>query len=230
MFNGYAEHILQGFATTLEIALISLFFATVIGLVCALMAISDNFLLQKITRVYAVVIRGIPDLLLMLMLFYGGQIALNNVLEWLAPDTEMQLSQFTAGVITLGFIYGAYFMETFRGALLAVPRGQVEAGRAFGMSPFKINMRILFPQMVRFALPGFTNNWLVLSKATALVSVIGLQDVMYRAKESGAGSRQPFTWLLFAGLLYLLITSVSLYLLRRVERKYSVGVRYGSHV
>ncbi|AMP14396.1 ABC transporter permease [Collimonas pratensis] len=230
MFHAYAEHILQGFATTLEIALISLFFATMVGLFCALMAISDNFFLQKITRIYAVVIRGIPDLLLMLMLFYGGQIALNNVLEWLSPGTEMQLSQLTAGVITLGFIYGAYFMETFRGAVLAVPRGQVEAGRAFGMSPFKINIRILFPQMVRFALPGFANNWLVLSKATALVSVIGLQDVMYRAKESGVGSRQPFTWLLFAGLLYLLITSISLYLLRRVERKYSVGVRYGSHV
>lgn len=230
MFHGYAGRILQGFVTTLEIALISLFFATVIGLVCALMAISDNIFCKKITRVYALVIRGIPDLLLMLMLFYGGQIALNHVLERLFPNVEMQLSQFTAGVLTLGFIYGAYFMETFRGALLAVPRGQIEAGRAFGMSSFDINRRILFPQMMRFALPGFTSNWLVLLKATALVSVIGLQDVMYRAKEAGAGSREPFTWLLFAGLLYLMITSVSLFLLRRVERKYSVGVRYGNHV
>ncbi|MEO8600010.1 MAG: ABC transporter permease subunit, partial [bacterium] len=208
----------------------SLFIATLIGLIGALMATSDHSFVRACTRFYAVVIRGIPDLLLMLMLFYGGQIAMNNFFEWLNLDIQLQLNQFTAGVITLGFIYGAYFMETFRGALLAVPRGQVEAGRAFGMTAFTVNTRILFPQMVRFALPGFTNNWLVLSKATALVSVIGLQDVMYRAKEAGAGSRQPFTWLLFAGLLYLLITSVSLYLLRRVERKYSVGVRYGSHV
>ncbi|WP_025916989.1 ABC transporter permease [Herminiimonas sp. CN] len=230
MFHGYAGHILRGFATTLEIALLSLFIATLIGLVCALMATSENRFLREFTRIYAVVIRGIPDLLLMLMLFYGGQIAINNFLEWLDLSMQLELNQFTAGVITLGFIYGAYFMETFRGALLAVPPGQVEAGRAFGMTAFKVNIRILLPQMVRFALPGFTNNWLVLSKATALVSVIGLQDVMYRAKEAGAGSRQPFTWLLFAGILYLLITSISLYLLRRVERKYSVGVRYGSHV
>lgn len=230
MFKGYAGHILGGLATTLEIAIVSLVIAALIGLLCALMSVSDNPIFRALTRIYASVIRGIPDLLLMLMLFFGGQIALNNLLEWMQLDIAIELNQFTAGVITLGFIYGAYFMETFRGALLAVPRGQVEAGRAFGMSPFKINTRILFPQMVRFALPGFTNNWLVLSKATALVSVIGLQDVMYRAKEAGAGARQPFTWLLFAGALYLLITSVSLLLLRRVERKYSAGVRYGSHV
>jgi len=230
MFNGYAGHILGGLATTLEIAILSLVIASLIGLLCALMALSDKPLLRALTRIYASVIRGIPDLLLMLMLFFGGQIALNNLLEWLQVETVVELNQFTAGVITLGFIYGAYFMETFRGALLAVPRGQVEAARAYGMSEFKVNTRILLPQMVRFALPGFTNNWLVLAKTTALVSVIGLQDVMYRAKEAGAGAREPFTWLLFAGALYLAITSVSLFLLRRVERKYSVGVRLGSHV
>lgn len=216
--------------TTLQVAIASLVAATMIGLLCALMSFSTHPLPRFLTQVYASVIRGIPDLILMLMIFFGGQILVNSGLRWLQIGWTVELNQFVTGVVTLGFIYGAYFMETFRGALLAVHPGQVEAGRAFGLSTFKVNTRILFPQMVRFALPGFTNNWLVLSKATALVSVIGLQDVMYRAKEAGAGSRQPFTWLLFAGALYLLITSVSLMALRRVGRKYSAGVRYGSHV
>jgi len=132
MFQGYAGHILRGFATTLEIALLSLFIATLIGLVCALMATSENRFLREFTRIYAVVIRGIPDLLLMLMLFYGGQIAINNFLEWLDLSMQLELNQFTAGVITLGFIYGAYFMETFRGALrraaCGIPRGPAIAG------------------------------------------------------------------------------------------------------
>ena len=230
MLNGYSVQIITGLVTTLEIALASLVMAASIGFCAALMALSTTPVFRWLTTCYSSLIRGIPDMLLMLMLFFGGQIALNNVVEWAGWNIEIELSQFTAGFVTLGVIYGAYFMETFRGALLAIPPGQAEAARAFGMSIVKINTRILFPQMIRFALPGFTNNWLVVSKATALVSVIGLQDMMYRAKQAGAASREPFTWLLFTGAIYLVITTVSLYLLKHVGRKYSVGVRYGSHV
>lgn len=230
MLSGYSVQIIAGLVTTLEIALASLVMAASIGFCAALMALSTTPVFRWLTNCYSSLIRGIPDMLLMLMLFFGGQIALNNVIEWAGWNIEIELSQFTAGFVTLGVIYGAYFMETFRGALLAISPGQAEAARAFGMSIFKINTRILFPQMIRFALPGFTNNWLVVSKATALVSVIGLQDMMYRAKQAGTASHEPFTWLLFTGAIYLVITTASLYLLKHVERKYSVGVRYGSHV
>ncbi|MGH8833030.1 MAG: ABC transporter permease [Polaromonas sp.] len=230
MLDGYVGQILRGLLTTLELGLVSLVVATTIGFYAALMALSENAVLKWLTGVYSSMIRGIPDMLLMLMLFYGGQIFLNQVIEWSGAKARIELDQFTAGIVTLGIIYGAYFMETFRGALMAIAPGQKEAAQAFGMSRRQINLRILFPQMIRFALPGITNNWLVMSKATALVSVIGLQDMMYRAKQAGAASHEPFTWLLFTGALYLAITSVSLFLLRLVERKYSVGVRYGSHV
>lgn len=224
-FEGYVGQIIAGLATTIEVALASLVVATVIGFGAALLALSNRPVLRWLTRCYANVIRGVPDLLLMLMLFYGGQIALNKLVEWAGVSYKPELNQFVSGVITLGIIYGAYFMETFRGALMAIPSGQADAARAFGMSTAKINLRILLPQMVRFALPGFTNNWLVVSKATALVSVIGLQDMMHRAKAAGAATHQPFTWLLLAGAGYLLITTVSLLLLKAVERRYSMGVR-----
>jgi len=228
LMDGYTGQILAGLVTTLEISLVSLLIATGLGFSAALLSISASMRARRITTAYASFIRGIPDLLLMLMLFYGGQIVVNTLITWAGLAVKLELNQFLSGALTLGFIYGAYFMETFRGALMAIPPGQAEAARAFGMRPIQVNLRILFPQMVRFALPGFTNNWLVVSKATALVSVIGLQDMMYRAKQAGSASHDPFNWLLLAGFFYLLITSASLALLKLVERKYSVGVRQGN--
>ena len=113
--------------------------------------------------------------------------------------------------------------ETFRGAMMAIPKGQAEAAAAFGMSPVQTFVRITAPQMVRYALPGFTNNWLVLIKATALVSLIGLQDMTYIAKQASAATRSPFTYLLFPAGLFLIYTWVSLVLLRWLNSRYSLG-------
>ena len=108
---------------------------------------------------------------------------------------------------------------------MAIPKGQGEAGLAYGMSPLRVFFRILVPQMIRLAIPGFTNNWLVLIKATALISLVGLQDMMARAKSAGDATREPFTYILLAAAIYLAITSVSLLVLRYLERRYSVGVK-----
>ncbi len=111
---------------------------------------------------------------------------------------QIDIDPFVAGIITLGFIYGAYFTETFRGAFLAVPRGQLEAATAYGLSGAQSVRRILFPAMMRFALPGIGNNWQVLLKATALVSILGLDDVVKATQLAGKSTWQPF--LLRAGL------------------------------
>jgi histidine transport system permease protein len=131
-----------------------------------------------------------------------------------------------AGVLTLGFIYGAYFTETFRGAFLAVPRGQLEAGSAYGMSGARVFTRILFPQMMRFALPGIGNNWQVLVKATALVSIIGLADVVKAAQDAGKSTFNMFFFILVAALIYLAITTASNLVLIWLEKRYSIGVRH----
>jgi arginine/ornithine transport system permease protein len=183
--------------------------------------------------IYSTVIRGVPDLVWMLLLYYGGQILVNDIAEALGFRSGPQINPFVAGVLTIGFVYGAYMTETFRGAIMSVPKGQSEAGWAFGMSRFYTFRRMVLPQMVRFALPSFTNNWLVLLKATALVSVIGLADITNLAKQAGAAARgqipgAAIIFMAFAGLLYLLISSISLLLLRRAEKRYSVGVKRGN--
>lgn len=161
----------------------------------------------------------------MMLLFYGGQQVLNDLGELTGWWDYLELNQFTAGVFSIGFVFGAYMTETFRGAILAIPRGQIEAGIACGMTPMKIFQRITWPQMVRFALPSFTNNWLVLIKATALVSVIGLHDLVWNASTAGRSVREPFTFMFAVLVIYLIMTAVSDVGLRWLDRRYSAGVR-----
>src|SRR5262249_17978424 len=159
---------------------------------------------------------------------YGGQIAVNWVAlyaGWIDESSSLDVDPLIAGTITIGFIYGAYFAETFRGAMLAVPAGQSEAAFACGMSRGPARRGIVRPQAVRHALAGFTNNWLVLVKSTALVSIIGLTDLMYRAKQAGAATRAAFAYFVVAAAVYLAITSVSLALLRVVQHRHERGVR-----
>jgi arginine/ornithine transport system permease protein len=150
--------------------------------------------------------------------------AVNAIATQLGYDGFLDVDPFVAGVATIGFIFGAYLAETFRGAILAIPPGQREAGIAYGMGRLQVMMRITLPQMVRLALPGFTNNWLVLVKSTALVSVIGLNDMMQRAGQAAGATREPFTFYLAAAAIYLAITTVSLVALKALEKRYSLGV------
>jgi arginine/ornithine transport system permease protein len=221
--SGYYLQILEGALLTVGVSLSSLVVAVILGLLGSAAKLSGNRALSGLATVYTTVIRGIPELVLMLLVFYGGAIGLIHLAEWLGFDKRIRIDPFVAGVATIGFIYGAYMTETFRGALLAIPKGQIEAAWAFGMSPARTFFRITLPQMVRYALPGFTNNWLVLIKTTALVSLIGLHEMTYRAKQASAATREPFVFLLFAAALFLIYTSISLWALRKLSERYSLG-------
>ncbi len=217
----YFLSILQGAALTVAVSLLALLVAVLLGLLGALAKLSRHRGARLLATVYTTLIRGVPELVLMLLVFYGGTIGLNNLLEALGSESGIDINPFLAGVLTIGFIYGAYMTETFRGAILAIPAGQLEAARAYGMSSGQTFWRITAPQMLRHALPGFTNNWLVLIKATALVSLIGLQDMTYLAKQASAATRSPFLFFLFTGALFLLYTTASLRLLGALQRRYS---------
>ena len=221
--SDYYLAILQGSLLTVGVSLASLAVATLLGLLGAAAKLSGSRPLVWLAQLYTTVVRGVPELLMMLLIFYGGAIGLNHLLELWGNQEGVDLDPFVAGVLTIGFIYGAYMTETFRGAILAIPRGQMEAAWAFGMGRLQTIVRITLPQMVRYALPSFTNNWLVLIKATALVSLIGLHDMTYLAKQSSAAVREPFAFFLFAAALYLVFTSLSLWALRAVSRRYSLG-------
>lgn len=223
--QGYGPSIIEGTVLTINVSLTSLFLATVLGVSGALAKLSKSRFLRFVAGLYTTVIRGIPDLVLMLLVFYGGQMLVNQVAYSVGYEDYIDINPYIAGVLTIGFIFGAYMAETFRGAILAVPGGQLEAGAAYGMSPFQVIVRILLPQMVRHAIPGFGNNWLVLTKATALVSIIGLDDMVRKASLASGATRMPFTFYSVVAVNYLIITTVSIYLLQWLENRYSLGVK-----
>ena len=216
--------ILEGMVLTIEVALLSLLIAVILGLVGAMAKLSKSRIARSGANVYTTLIRGIPDLVLMTIIFYGGQIQLNNIGDSLGWD-YIDISPFVAGTLTIGFIFGAYMTETFRGGILAVSKGEIEAAHAFGMKRWQVFMRIILPLMVRHSLPGFGNNWMVLVKTTALVSVIGLHDMVYNAGLAAGATRQPFTFYLVVAMLFLVITGFSDFGLRWANRRFSVGVR-----
>jgi len=220
----YQGQLLRGTLVTLELALASLVLAVVLGLIGAAAKLSGNPVAGRVASAYTTLIRGVPDLVLMLLVFFGGQQLLNQIGVATGWWRYLEVNQLVSGIVTIGFIFGAYMTETFRGAILAIPRGQIEAAKACGMSPRLRFRRIVWPQMVRYALPGFTNNWLVQIKSTALVSVIGLQDVVYNAYVAGRSTRQLFTFFFAVLVIYLVLTAVSDAGLRWVDRRYSRGV------
>ena len=242
--QGYEASILKGAVLTIEVALLSLILAMVLGMLGALAKLAPYRWARAIATLYTTVIRGIPDLVLMMLIFFGGQILLNNSLysinEWLNewftssdPNHEwtaylpdyIDVSPFIAGVLTFGFIFGAYMAETFRGAIMAVDSGEMEAAKAYGMGPVLAFRRILLPQMIRQALPGFGNNWLVLLKTNALVSIICLEDMLRVSALAAGSTKMPFTFYMTVALIFLFFTSVSTGLLKLVERKFSIHAR-----
>ena len=227
MLHGFLPSLFEGATVTLAVALSSLAVAVVLGLAGALAKLSRSRVLQAIAGTYTTLIRGVPDLVLMLLVFYGGQVAINTVAPMLGHEDYIDIDPFVAGVLTIGFIFGAYLTEAFRGAFLAVPPGQREAGLAYGMSTRQVLWRITLPQMLRHALPGVSNNWLVLIKSTAIVSVIGLSDLMTRGQQAAGNTREPFSFYLAVALIYLIFTSVSELLFSWAQKHLAMGVKQG---
>ncbi|SUA55853.1 Histidine transport system permease protein hisQ [Oligella ureolytica] len=220
--DGYWELIKNGTWATIQLALLSVLLSFILGLLGASAKLFGGSLLRGIATLYTTIIRSVPDLVLMLLLFFSIQMGLNQVTDALGWRV-IQIDPFWAGVIVIGMIYGAYFTETFRGAFLAVPKGQIEVGMAYGMNSTQVFRHILFPQMMRYAIPGIGNNWLVVLKATALVSIIGLSDLVKASQDAGRATGDMFKFILIAGLIYLVLTSLSNMVLWLLERRYSVG-------
>jgi histidine transport system permease protein/arginine/ornithine transport system permease protein len=221
----FLPFILRGLKVTVSLSLLSVLVAVLLGLLGAWAKLSRSPRARKAADLYTVFVRGVPDLVLMLILYFGGQRLLNIVGEATGLWEYLELNEFFAGFLSIGFIFGAYMTETFRGAALSIPRGQIEAGIAFGMGRALLFRRILWPQLVRYALPSFTNNWLTLMKATALVSVIGLEDLVYNGYAAGKATRMPFTFMFVVLVIYLALTAVSDLGLRWLDWRYGARVK-----
>ena len=222
--DGYGPLLLAGTWVTIKLALLSLLVAVGLGLLGAWAKLSAAWPARLVATIYTTLIRGVPDLVLMLLIFFSMQIYLNDLTDLLGMDA-IDIDPFGAGILTLGFIYGAYFAETFRGAFMAVPHGQMEAATAYGMRGFQAFRRVLFPQMMRHALPGLGTNWQVLLKSTALVSLIGLSDLVKVAQDAGNVTFRVFLFISLTGVIYLFLTTLSNGILYWLNRRYSAGVR-----
>ncbi len=223
--KGYGWMLWAGVQITVAVAVCAMALALVLGLIGAWGKLAQSKAAHTVANTYTTVIRGVPELILILIVYYGTPTLIQDTLERFDNDIIIDINPFLAGFVTLGFIYGAFATEVFRGAYLAVPRGQIEAAKAIGMSRTLLARRILLPQMWRFALPGLGNVWMVLIKATALISVIQLPELLRNSDIAARAVRMPFTFYFAASLMYLTITAVSMLGQRRAEAWASRGVR-----
>jgi His/Glu/Gln/Arg/opine family amino acid ABC transporter permease subunit len=224
--HGYGWQMMLGLGMTIQAALASIALAILLGLIAAAAKLSGSRVLRAIAEVYTVTIRGIPEYVLLVLVFFGTSRVLQSIAGRLFGYEEyIEVPPFPAGVFAIGFVYGAFATEVFRGAILAVPKGQIEAARAVGMPAFLLWRRILMPQVIRYAIPGLGNVWLVMLKATALMSVVNLEELTRKAAISAGYTKDPFTFYIVAAALYLCLTIVSNVGLEALERRASRGVR-----
>ena len=220
--HGFGPALAAGALMTVQLALSALCLGLVLGLLGALAKTSPYKPLQWLGGTYSTLVRGIPELLWVLLIYFGtvnGMRALGKLFD--IPD--LALSAFAAGVIALGICFGAYATEVFRGAILAIPKGHREAGLALGMSRSRILFKLVLPQMWRIALPGLGNLFMILMKDTALVSVIGLEEIMRHAQIAVGFTKQAFTFYMVAAFMYLGLTVLAMAGMYFLEKRASRG-------
>ncbi|MEN0108173.1 MAG: ABC transporter permease [Pseudomonas sp.] len=221
--HGFGPALLAGTLMTIKLALSALALGLVLGLLGALAKTSVHKPLQWLGGTYSTLVRGIPELLWVLLIYFGTVNMMRSLGELLGVEGGLELNAFAAGTIALGLCFGSYATEVFRGAILAIPRGHREAGQALGLSKGRTFYRIILPQMWRIALPGLGNLFMILMKDTALVSVIGLEELMRRSQIAVTASKEPFTFFLVAAFIYLGLTIIAMTAMYFVERRASRG-------
>jgi polar amino acid transport system permease protein len=222
--HGFGPALAAGALMTVQLALSALCLGLVLGLLGALAKTSPYKPLQWLGGTYSTLVRGIPELLWVLLIYFGTVNGMRALGEFLGIK-DLALNAFAAGVIALGLCFGAYATEVFRGAILAIPKGHREAGLALGMSRTRIFVKLILPQMWRIALPGLGNLFMILMKDTALVSVIGLEEIMRHAQIAVGFTKQAFMFYMVAAFMYLGLTILAMtgmyFLEKRADRGFT---------
>ena len=214
MFSDYFSLMLTAALMTLGLAVCSLVLGLFLGMLFAVL--EANRFVGKPTMVLVALLRGLPEILVVLLVYFGS----SELVELLTGE-YVEFGAFGCGVFALSLIFAAYASQTLRGAIQAIAKGQWESGTALGLSKGYTFLRIIMPQVWRHALPGLSNQWLVLLKDTALISLIGVDDLMRQAQLINTNTHQPFTWYGIAALIYLLVTLVSQLGIRKLELRFT---------
>lgn len=219
---GWGGNLLRGAWASLQIAVGAFLLGLVIGTFGALGKLNGGPVTRDLLAVYTTVVRAVPELILILILYYAGTDLLNQALRAMGYR-PVEISGVVAGIAVLGVVQGAYATEVLRGAIQSVPRGQIEAARAFGMGAVLTFRRVTFPAMLPLALPGLSNLWLIATKDTALLAIVGFSELTLETRQAAGATRAYFTFFLAAGALYLLMTLVSGRVFGWIEARYRRG-------
>jgi His/Glu/Gln/Arg/opine family amino acid ABC transporter permease subunit len=225
--SGYGDEFVEGVATTLFISVSGYAIGASIGMLGAWAKLCHVKALNRAGEVYTTVVRSLPELLLIFLVYYAGTRALVSLLVLLGlADQSIEINPFAAVISALGLIYGAYLTDVLRGGIQAVPKGQIEAAKAFGMHGPKRFLRIIFPQMIRYAIPGLGNQWLNITKDSALVSAVAqVSDVMSVGRSAANTTHHPIFYYGAAAVVFMVVSGVSMFFIARLEKRANRGVR-----
>lgn len=204
ILSSYLGELLIGATVTLQLAFTSLFFGLALGLLFAACKLSSHVYLRRPVEYFTNLLRGIPEFLIILICYFGLSNLINNHF-----DAAFEISPFAGGVFALSIVFAAYASEVFRGGFVAIPQGQIEAAKAYGLSRTQLFFYIQLPQAWRISLPSLGNMWQSLLKDTSLVSVVGLEDLLKKAGMAGQFSKQPFVFFMAVAVIYFLFLALS---------------------
>jgi octopine/nopaline transport system permease protein len=226
--NGWGWALLTATGMTLAVALCGFLAGAVIGTLVAWAKLGGPLAVRSIADGYTTILRGIPDLLVIYLFYFGGSAALGAIGSLFGAEGFIGMPAFMTGAIAIGIVSGAYQAEVFRGAYQVLNRGELEAARSVGMHRFLMFRRIIAPQVLRYAIPGLGNTWQLILKESALISVTGLVELLRQSHIAAGSTRRPFDFYVTAAILYLLITWVSTVLFQRAEARSLRGLRRAS--
>ncbi|WP_127115186.1 ABC transporter permease [Shimia sediminis] len=219
---GWGKNLLWGLFTTLQIAFGAYALALLIGIGGMLGKVYGGPVMRLLLEIYTTVIRAVPELIVLLLLYYAGTDLLNYILIKLGyPPAD--INALLAGILVIGIVQGAFCTEVFRGAVRSIPVGQIEAAQSFGMPFWQRFRRVILPIMIPRALPGLSNLWLITTKDTALLAVIGFSELALTTKQAAGATKSYFLFYIVAALIYLCVTLISNFVLKRIENHYRRG-------
>ncbi len=215
--TGWADEIASGVYVTASLAVATLPFGLALGFFVALGKLSEDRFSRLASNIYTTIFRGLPELLTLFIVYYGIQILIQQIFSLLGFDNAIEINTFLAGMIALGVVFSAYCSEVLQSAFQAIPQGQYEAGKSLGLGRVKTMLFIILPQLIRIALPGLGNLWMALLKDTALVSVIGLNDILRQSGVAAKSTKETFLFFGVACLLFLVLATLSSIVFSRAE-------------
>ena len=221
--TGWGDELFYATLMTIAVSITAMFIGFLFALIFTPLKLSKNKFLNFIANSYTTIIRGVPELLVIYLFFFGGTGAVMYVASIFGYNEYIEINAFITGAFAIGIISGAYSTEVFRGAIQSIDKGQFEAANVLGLHKFEKFFKIILPQTLRLAIPNLSNVWQITPKDTSLISVTGLVEIMRQSYIAAGSTRDPLFFYSFAAVLYLLLTFISMKLINRLEVKYSRG-------